>query len=149
MQILVVDSLNSQACLLSRKCYCSVTRRHQERMPQLCRSTKHHASCLTLSLYCLLPAACKQSWPKASTACLAHQQLCFAAVFLSSIAKQSAGIGFWSFIRSFISPCVEPQVGSLRARPCCVVPPRGRALVPRCRRLPPVALPFSFYSATL
>ena len=77
------------------------------------------------SLYCLLPAACKQSWLKAGAACLAHQQLCFASVCLSSIAKQGAGIGFGA------SPTHRPF---LRWRMVVVLPPT-------CPTSPPCARP--------
>ena len=94
-------------------------------MPQLCRSTKHHASCLTLFL-ALLAAGSLQAVTaegKYSLPCASAALLCRSLPFFDCKAK----CGHWTW--SFISPSVEPQVGSLRARPCCVVPPRLACLL--------------------
>ena len=72
-------------------------RRHQERMPQLCRSTKHHASCLTL-FFVLLAAASLQAVMvegKYGLPCTSAALLCLSLPFFDCKAKR--GHWIWSF----------------------------------------------------
>ena len=67
-------------------------RRHQERMPQLCRSTKHHASCLTLFLVLLAAGSLQavMAEGKHSLPCTSAALLCRSLPFLRLQSKARA-----------------------------------------------------------